>query len=113
MINEYNLWTEIIKESGNKFALRPNEIIIDTKCAIVSLIFSKNRLISAKTIYEKEVNNMIITNLGMTKEEMIYQLALRVSMDGKTKPFDIICKAIEIYNELINRNIIKEEILQK
>ena len=53
---------------------------------------------------------MTMTNLGITKEEIIYQLALRVSTVDvwHVEPFDIVNKATKIYDELIEKDIIKE-----
>lgn len=54
---------------------------------------------------------MAMTNLGITKEEIIYQLVLRISTVEvwHVEPFDIVHKATKIYDELVNENIIKEK----
>ena len=55
-MNDYDLWAEIIKECGHKLILRPDEIIVDTEYAVISLTFFENHLIGAKTILQRERN---------------------------------------------------------
>ena len=55
---------------------------------------------------------MTMTNLGKTKEEIIYELTLRICSNEtvwRTSEFDFVNKATKIYKELIRQGIIIEE----
>lgn len=53
---------------------------------------------------------MKMTTLGITKEEMIYQfiISLNKGPSGDDTSSEIVCKAINEYNKLIEEDIIKE-----
>ena len=55
---------------------------------------------------------MTMTNLGKTKEEIIYELTLRICSNEivwRTSEFDFVNKATKIYKELVRQDIIIEE----
>lgn len=55
---------------------------------------------------------MIMTNLGITKEEMIYQFIISLNKGGyadKTYAEGIVEEAIGEYDALVNNGVVKEE----
>ena len=55
---------------------------------------------------------MTITNLGATKEEMIYQFIISLNQGGYASGVyagEVVAKAIGEYDALVNKGIIKEE----
>ena len=55
---------------------------------------------------------MTITNLGATKEEMIYQFIISLNKGGYASGVyagEVVAKAIGEYDALVNKGIIKEE----
>ena len=55
---------------------------------------------------------MTMTNLGVTKEEMIYQFVISLNKGGYASGVyagEVVAKAIGEYDALVNKGIIKEE----
>lgn len=54
-----------------------------------------------------------MTNLGMTKGEIIYQLVYSLNMGGDRYGRAIVIEAIEEYEKLVEENIIEELTVEK